>query len=219
MASQGDVIENPLTGERITFLQTTGDTGGELLRFEYLLPPRFSIPEHVHPRQEERHEILSGILRGRVGGREQNFREGERAVGPPGVPHAWRNPSEEEELRIVSELRPALHLEALIEVGFGLAKALKTDRKAVPKRLLRLIMLANEAKHEFYLTGVPRPVRGAFSALLGRSLTSASGWGTAVSSRDRRRPSPLHQLPDLRLQLASLAYLGEDLYGPLEVRH
>ncbi len=102
-----------------------------------------------------------------MGGREQDFREGERAVGPPGVPHAWRNPSEEEELRIVSELRPALHLEALIEVGFGLAKALKTDSKAVPKRLLRLIMLANEAKHEFYLTGVPRPVRGAFSALLG----------------------------------------------------
>jgi hypothetical protein len=30
---------------------------------------------------------------------------------------------------------------------------------------------------------------------------------------------PLHQLPDLRLQLALLADLGEDLHGPLEVRH
>jgi hypothetical protein len=36
MASQGDVIENPLTGVRITFQQTTGD---ELLPFEYVLPP------------------------------------------------------------------------------------------------------------------------------------------------------------------------------------
>jgi mannose-6-phosphate isomerase-like protein (cupin superfamily) len=149
------------------FFETSEDTNGELLRFEYVLPPRFSIPEHVHPHQEERHEILSGILRGRIAGREQDFREGERAVGPPGVLHAWRNPSEEEELRIVSELRPALHLEALIEVGFGFAKALKTDRKSVPKHLLRMVMLANEAKHEFYLTGVPRPVRRAFSALLG----------------------------------------------------
>jgi hypothetical protein len=42
MASQGDVIEDPLTGVRITFQQTTGD---ELLPFEYVLPPRFSIPE------------------------------------------------------------------------------------------------------------------------------------------------------------------------------
>lgn len=30
-----------------------------------------------------------------------------------------------------------------------------------------MILLANEAKHEFYLTGVPRLVRRAFSASLG----------------------------------------------------
>jgi quercetin dioxygenase-like cupin family protein len=167
MARRGDVVENPITGERITFLETSEDTNGELSRFEYVLPPRFSIPEHVHPRQEERHEVISGTLRGRVGGRERDFGEGERAIGPAGVPHAWRNPSENRELRIVSELRPALHLEALIEIGFALARDLKTDKRNVPKHLPRLIMLANEAKHEFYLTAVPRPVRGAFSALLG----------------------------------------------------
>jgi hypothetical protein len=36
MASQGDV-ETPITGEMITFLETTHDTGGELLRLEYVL--------------------------------------------------------------------------------------------------------------------------------------------------------------------------------------
>lgn len=167
MARKGGVVENPITGERVTFLDTTRETNGELLRFEYVLPPRFSIPEHVHPRQEERHEVLSGTLKGRVGGREREYGEGERVVGPAGVPHAWRNPSEDEELRIISELRPALHLEALIEAGFALAGDLKTDKRNVPKRLLHLILLADEAKHEFYLTGVPGPARGAFSALLG----------------------------------------------------
>ncbi len=39
MAKTGDVIENPTTGERITFLKTTRETNGELLRFEYSLPP------------------------------------------------------------------------------------------------------------------------------------------------------------------------------------
>lgn len=167
MSRRGAVVENPITGERITFLETSEDTNGERSRFEYVLPPGFSIPEHVHPRQEERHEVLSGILRGRVGGRERDFGEGERVIGPPGVPHAWRNPSAGEELRIVSELRPALHLEALIEIGFAFARDLKTNRKNVPKHLPRLIMLVNEAKHEFYWTAVPRPVRAAFSALLG----------------------------------------------------
>lgn len=65
------------------------------MRFEYLIPPGFSIPEHVHPRQEERHEVVSGILRGRVGGSEGTFVEGQRVTGPAGVPHAWRNPSDD----------------------------------------------------------------------------------------------------------------------------
>ena len=89
MAKAGDVIENPMTGEQITFLKTTRETNGELLRFEYVLPPGFTIPEHVHPHQEERHEILSGTLRGRVGGQERDYGVGERVVGPAGVPHAW----------------------------------------------------------------------------------------------------------------------------------
>jgi quercetin dioxygenase-like cupin family protein len=71
MARQGDVVENPLTGERVTFLETVGDTGGDLLRFEYALPPGWFVPAHIHPRQEERHEVLSGTLRGRVGGQEE----------------------------------------------------------------------------------------------------------------------------------------------------
>jgi hypothetical protein len=135
------------------------------------------------------------------------------------VPHAWRNPSEDEERRIVSELRPVLHMEVLLKVGFEIARDLKTEKKGIPKHLLRMMVLANEAKDDFYFTEAPRPVRKTFSASLGCSLTPASGWGTVISSRDLRCPSPLHQLPDLRLQFAFLADLGEDLHGPLEVRH
>jgi hypothetical protein len=38
MASRGDTIENPLTGERMTFLETARDTDGELLQMEYVAP-------------------------------------------------------------------------------------------------------------------------------------------------------------------------------------
>ena len=39
MAKPGDVIENPVTGERIVFRKTARETNGELLQFELLLKP------------------------------------------------------------------------------------------------------------------------------------------------------------------------------------
>ena len=176
MANAGDTIRNPLTGERITFLQTTRDTDGELLRFEYLIPPGFSTPEHVHPRQEERHEVLSGALLGRVGGREETFAERQRLVGPVGVPHAWRNPSDTGELVTVSELRPALGFENLIETAFAIAADLESDKMGAPKHLLRLSILLDGSREDFYPTRIPMPVWKAVLALnaalarAGRSL-------------------------------------------------
>lgn len=180
MARVGDAIENPLTGERIRFLETTAGTGGELLKFEYVLPPRFSIPEHVHMRQEERHEVLSGTLRGRVGGRKRDFGPGERVVGPAGVPHAWQNPSGSEELRIVSELRPAQRFEALMEVYFALGRDLKTNRKALPGDLVRVAVLADESKHDFYPTGIPLLLWRALLAPLGALAYVARRFGYGV---------------------------------------
>src|SRR5215468_9080106 len=84
MAQPGEIIEHPSFGPRIKFLQTAEQTSGELLRVEVTLPPGFSMPEHVHPQQEERHEVLSGTLRARVGGKERDYNAGERVIGPPG---------------------------------------------------------------------------------------------------------------------------------------
>lgn len=176
MARAGDTIRNPLSGERITFLKTTGETDGRLLRFEYLLPPGFSIPEHVHVGQEERHEIVSGSLRGRIAGHEQIYVGGQTVIGPAGVPHAWRNPSDDEDLLMISELRPALRFEPLIVTAFALATDLKTNKLAVPGRLLRLAVLLDGSRNDFYSTQIPNLVWKAALALnaalarVGRSL-------------------------------------------------
>ncbi|MGH3088294.1 MAG: SRPBCC family protein [Rubrobacteraceae bacterium] len=162
MARTGETIENPLTGERITFLETAGETDGESLKFEYILPPGFSIPEHIHPKQEERHEIVSGTLRGSVAGRERDYEPGQKVIGPAGVPHAWRNPSDDEELLIVSELRPALRFEPLMETYFALSRDLKRDKRSVPGHLMRLAILVDESKNDFYSTGMPMVAWRAF---------------------------------------------------------
>ena len=47
MAKAGDIVENPITGKRITFLKTSQETNGNLLRIEYVLPPGFTISERT----------------------------------------------------------------------------------------------------------------------------------------------------------------------------
>src|SRR6266550_3110504 len=70
MARQGDTLENPVTGERLAFRRTTAESGGAVLSFAYFLPAGGSVSlAHVHPRQEERFEIVSGRARIRVGRR------------------------------------------------------------------------------------------------------------------------------------------------------
>jgi quercetin dioxygenase-like cupin family protein len=185
MAQPGDVIEHPSFGARITFLETSAQTNGDLLRVEVVLPPGFSMAEHVHPRQEERHEVLSGALRARVGGQERDYKAGERVVGPPGVPHAWRNPSDHEELCMVSEHRPVSHMEHMLETGFAIARDFEADKKGALKHLLRAAVLLDEIKEDFYFTGAPMRALMAVLvalALVGRLL----GYGTGYQEDDNQ---------------------------------
>jgi quercetin dioxygenase-like cupin family protein len=173
MAQPGDVVEAPLFGARATFVETAEQTGGELLRVEVVLPPGFSVSEHVHPAQEERHRVMRGTLRARVGGQQRDYVEGETAIGPPGVPHAWSNPSDSADLCIVSEHRPALHMEALLEGGFTIARDLQADKKGALKHLLRMAVLLDEARADFYMTQAPiQALLRLFAALapIGRLL-------------------------------------------------
>jgi hypothetical protein len=63
MTHAGETIENPVTHDRVIFRLTAQDTKGTLLAFDdVLLVGYISPPEHVHPRQEERFEVISGSL-------------------------------------------------------------------------------------------------------------------------------------------------------------
>jgi len=169
----------------MTFLKTSGETNGELLRVEVVLPLGFSMAEHVHPRQEEQHQVLSGTLRARVGGWDRDYKAGEWVVGPPGGPHAWRNPSDQKDLHIVSEHRPASHTEHMLEMGFAIAQDLEANKKGALKHVLRAAVLLDEIKEDFYFTGAPlRTLMTVFVALapIGRLL----GYGTGYRPPDNQ---------------------------------
>jgi quercetin dioxygenase-like cupin family protein len=167
MAHRGETIENPLTGERITFLKTTADTNGRSFEFEFVAPPGWSVPEHIHPHQQERTEMVSGELSGRVAGEEFRLLPGEVRVVPSGVVHAWRNPSEEEEIRFSVEFSPALKMESDFETAWALARDGKATKAGLPKNPLQLVVFANEHKDEVFLTRPPIPVQKSLFAILG----------------------------------------------------
>ena len=59
MIRAGDTIENPVTGERIVFRQTSAETNGEAVVIDcFVKPSGFVAKAHVHPSQSERFEIL-----------------------------------------------------------------------------------------------------------------------------------------------------------------
>ncbi len=164
MAKAGDIIENPITGERIRFLETAKDTGGELLRLEYLAPPHTPGPPlHVHPYSEERFEVLSGTLTARLEGNEQSLEPGRKLAVAPGTPHTWRNDGGEE-VRVLVELRPALRMEEVFETTFNLARDGKTDERGLPKNPLRAVAMAREYADE---TRLARPPFAVQKVLLG----------------------------------------------------
>lgn len=92
MAKAGDELINPVTGLRTVFRKTAGDTGGELLQVDWIGEPGWTTgPDHVHPLQEERFEVLSGKLGLRVEGVERVLDAGEVIVAPAGSAHAAWN--------------------------------------------------------------------------------------------------------------------------------
>lgn len=167
MARNGETIDNPVTGERITFRRTARDTDGEAVEFDYRLPPGgFAIGrvDHVHPDQEERIDVRSGRLGVRIGGDEWTATPGTRFGIPPGVPHTVRNDGSED-VHAVIELRPALAIETFFETTFGLARAGETNDVGLPTPL-QLAVIADAFREEFRFGGVPRPVQRALAAAL-----------------------------------------------------
>jgi quercetin dioxygenase-like cupin family protein len=155
MATKGQTIVNPASGERITFRTTAAETDGALIAIDLELPPGARVPggKHVHPLQEERFEVVRGTMRFRMN-REKIFAgPGEVVVVPPGVPHDFANAGDEEALVRV-EVRPALKMERLFETAVALAEQGRTMLNGIPKPL-DLALFTHEFEQEVRAASPP----------------------------------------------------------------
>ncbi len=150
-------FHNPHTGERITLLAVARDTGGELTRMEIRVragPGDWVGPDHFHPLQEERFEVVSGTPIFRIEGTERTAKPGDVVIVPVGISHIFRNGGGEE-LVMISEYRPGLRsVEAFFATFFGLAADGKLGKHGRP-RLLQSVLTLWEVRDYFVVTRPP----------------------------------------------------------------
>jgi len=190
MATSGNVVEHTVTGERIKFLATSEETGGEYATFELRVQPHgFVAAPHIHPVARESFEIRSGTFTFLVDGEERQVRAGEGARVPPGATHAWWNAGEEEGVAIV-EFRPALKSDEFFESFFGLARDGKVSQKTGLPNVLWLAAIFR-SYHDFgYIAEPPLLVQRAVFGPLG-AVTWLLGYRMP-------RPYPYAQRPSVR---------------------
>jgi quercetin dioxygenase-like cupin family protein len=196
MITPGQTLENPVTGERFTFTDTSATTGGELLAFDFALRPGGAVPiPHVHPVQTERFEVVEGRMRFRVGLRTVIAEAGEVIEVAPGVMHSFANAGEEE-ARLRVKVRPALAMEDMFAEVIAMAQTGRMNRRGMPRKLTDLAALARrydqEAHAPFLSVGVQRVLLAPLVALGRRrarktasEAQSPGGWRTTKPLGDR----------------------------------
>jgi quercetin dioxygenase-like cupin family protein len=104
-------------GFRLRLIKTGAETGGELLEMEGSYGGRGGLPpDHFHPRQDERFEVLEGTVRTIIDGTERKYSEGEIFELPAGTPHQMAGDGS---ARVKWEVRPALRTAEFFERLYG----------------------------------------------------------------------------------------------------
>ncbi len=158
------IIDNPVTGERITFLSNDG----ERLAFELELAADGRVPgAHVHPEQEERFHVLEGTMRFRLGLRRIVAEAGDTVVVPAGRVHKFANAGDGP-ARARVEVVPALDMEELLRTTAELAHEGNVLRSGMPRPLhlaLFVRRFRREVRAPFPPAWVVRAVLAPLAAL------------------------------------------------------
>ena len=164
MVKPGDELLDS-EGGKIIFRETAASSNGELLEMEAVYPANSDLPpDHYHPHQEERFQILEGSIRAIIGGQENLYQPGQEFTVPPGTAHAMHNVSSEEG-RVIWQTRPAMKTEFFHETIRKLSQEgeLSVERKP---SMLQLAVIFREYRDEFRLKKPPYLIQAILWGIL-----------------------------------------------------
>lgn len=134
-------IENPIIKDKVTFLRTSEETGGEVTEIIVELAPGGENEPHYHTSFTESFTAIEGQLGVLAGTEERLLNPGETATVPPGLVHRFFNPSQQV-VKFRGEARPAHPgLDRFIQIAYGLARDGHVNKKGYPNRLSHIALL------------------------------------------------------------------------------
>jgi quercetin dioxygenase-like cupin family protein len=137
-------IENPVTGQRVTFTETARETGGARTVADIDTTPGGGVLLHQHADHEEWIEVVDGEIELTTEGVPRRLGPGEQVVIAPGAVHSWRNPSPDRVLRFRAIMTPGHPgFETVIRVSFGLGRDGWLRPSGLPRRFADLALLAD----------------------------------------------------------------------------
>jgi len=147
-----ETIENPVIGEKITFLTTSKQSNGDKSLMEIFLSPKGGNPLHYHRRFSESFKIIEGELNVQVGKELKILKPGDKTIAPINTIHRFYNTSGKP-VRFTCELTPASEgFKNVLRIGCGLAQDGKAAKNGMPKNLLHMAVLMNMG--EGYFVGI-----------------------------------------------------------------
>ena len=134
-------IYNPIQKDYATFLETSGESGGEHSLIEVEVAPGGGTTPHYHLTYAEHFEVISGALEVMVGGETRTLTAGEKSVAPKNTLHNFHNATGRPTTFLV-EFRPGHGgFEKALRVAYGLASDGYSNAKGLPKNLYHTALL------------------------------------------------------------------------------
>jgi mannose-6-phosphate isomerase-like protein (cupin superfamily) len=162
---------HPAMGMRWEITRSTEDTGGELFESVHWYDAREPGPNvHVHPNHDDTFAVIDGTLDVCIDGQWRSLQAGETATAPAGVPHTFRNASDQT-VEVKATMRPAARSEAFFRDMHRLVHENKIKRLPPkdPRSAIYAAMLICEYPDEIRSI---KPPHGVFKmlAVVGRAL-------------------------------------------------
>ena len=187
MFRQGEVYENPVTGEKAVIRLGTKESGGDRLLVDLELQAGgFGSQLHLHPSIHERWTPISGRIGVYVNGTISIAPLGKTIDIRPGVAHRFWNAGICE-AKLTLDIRPGRRYETFIRNMIGLAQDGKTDSRGIPG-LLQFAATATEFDDVVHFLKPSRFVQRAVFPLLAQ-IARLRGYRGSYSEYALRTPS------------------------------
>ena len=147
-------IQNKVTGEQITFLESAKDNGGGRSVLKFKVEPKANTPLHYHNRFDEKFEVLDGVLTVVTGKTKVKLKKDETATAYKTVRHRWINETSDVTEFLVIITPGNLDVENMFKMYCGLANDGQSNKHGIPKNpfVLGLMMELGESRLTGWMT-------------------------------------------------------------------